>query len=270
MSRKIEKLSGLAVVTGASSGIGLELAKLAAHDGCALILAADTDLSEAEAAVRLSDTQEVQSLRCDLATEGGIDQLIELIGDRPVEALFANAGHGGGGAFLDQDWNEAEHIVNTDITGTIRLIQYVGRGMRARNRGRILVTGSIAGHIPGSYHLVYNSTKAFLNDFCHGLRNELKDTAVVITCLEPGVTDTEFFDRARLQDTKVGLSDDKADPTQVAQDGYDALLRDDDKIVSGWMNKFQALFSDILPDTVVAEMHRRLAEPSPQKQSELA
>jgi short-subunit dehydrogenase len=269
MSRKIDKLSGLAVVTGASSGIGLELAKLAARDGCSLILAADTDLAEAEAVARLEGARDIETLQVDLATEKGVDELLELIGGRPVDALFANAGHGGGVAFLDQDWDEAKHILDTNVTGTILLIQEVGRAMRARNSGRILVTGSIAGHIPGTYHLVYNSTKAFLNDFCNGLRNELKDTEVVVTCLEPGKTDTEFFERAHMLDTEAGRGS-KADPAKVAEDGYAALLNDDDQVVSGLMNKVQALFSDILPDTVVAEMHRRLAEPHPEKQTEPA
>ena len=267
MSRKIEKLSGFAVVTGASSGIGLELAKLAAGDGCSLLLAADTDLTGAEAAIEAAGAVQVDTVQCDLATEDGVNSLLEAIGERPVDVLFANAGHGLGGGFLDQDWTEAKHVLDTNITGTIRVVQEVGRAMRARNKGRILLTGSIAGHIPGSFQLVYNSTKAFIDDFANGLRNELKDTEVVVTCLEPGATDTEFFDRAGMQDTSVGKSDSKADPAKVAKDGYDALLADKSQVVSGLMNKVQALFADILPDTVMAEMHRRMAEPEREKET---
>ena len=123
------------------------------------------------------------------------------------------------------------------------------------------MTGSIAGHIPGSYQLVYNSTKSYIDYFCFGLRNELKETNVVITCLMPGVTDTEFFDRAGLEDTDVGRSDDKADPAKVAKDGYDALISGDAHIVSGFMNKVQDAFAGIIPDTILAQMHRRMAEP---------
>ena len=133
--------------------------------------------------------------------------------------------------------------------------------MRARNYGRILVTGSIAGHLPGAFQLVYNSTKSYLDYFCFGLRNELKETEVVVTCLMPGVTDTNFFDRADMENTKAGQSDSKADPAKVAQDGYDALLAGDAHVVSGFMNKVQDVMAGILPDTVTAELHRHLAKP---------
>lgn len=154
MRGKIDKLSGLVVVTGASSGIGLELAKCAARDGVDLILAADRDLSEGEAQARAAGAASVETVECDLATDEGIDRLVATIGDRPVAALIANAGHGLGGEFLDEDWNEARHVIDTNITGTIHLIQLVGKRMRERDDGRILVTGSIAGHMPGSFQLV--------------------------------------------------------------------------------------------------------------------
>lgn len=261
MSSKINRLGGLAVLTGASSGIGLELAKLAAADGCGLILAADRDLAEAEAIVREAGAASVETLEVDLATPEGLRQLMSKIGDRPVDILMANAGHGlGGSAFLDQDWPEIAHVIHTNVTGTTWLIQQIGRGMRERNKGRILVTGSIAGHLPGSFHLVYNSTKSYVDYFCFGLRNELKDTEVVVTCLMPGVTGTDFFDRAGMQDTKAGQSS-KADPAKVAKDGYDALLAGDAHVVSGFMNKVQDVMADLLPETVTAELHRRLAKP---------
>jgi short-subunit dehydrogenase len=261
----IDALSGFVVVTGASTGIGLELAKLAAADGVSLLLVADTDLGDAESAVRAGGARDVETLQVDLATDDGVQQVISAIGTRPVAALFANAGHGLGHGFLDQDWDEARHVIDTNVVGTTHLIHAIGRQMRNRNEGRILVTGSIAGHIPGSFQLVYNSTKAFIDDFCIGLANELKDTDVVVSVLEPGPTDTEFFKRADMMDTKAGQGS-KADPAKVARDGYHALLKADDQIVSGFMNKVQAVFSDILPADMVAQMHRRLAEPK----SELA
>lgn len=260
----IDALTGFVVVTGASSGIGLELAKLAAQDGASLLLVADTDLTEGEAAARAAGAIAVETLQVDLATDQGVEQVLAKIGDRAVAALFANAGHGLGKGFLDQDWNEARHVIDTNVVGTVHLIHAVGRKMRDRNEGRILVTGSIAGHIPGTFQLVYNSTKAFIDDFCNGLANELKDTEVVITCLEPGPVDTEFFKRADMLDTNAGQGS-KSDPADVAKDGYKALLAGDLQITSGFMNKVQSLFADILPDAVVAQMHRRMAEPKSDK-----
>lgn len=265
---KIDKLTGFVVVTGASSGIGLELAKLAAKDGCSLLLVADRDLSQANAEVKSAGAGEVDTLETDLATTDGIAALMQKIGDRAVDVLMANAGHGQGGAFLDQDWSEIAHVIDTNIAGTVSLIHQVGKRMRDRNAGRILVTGSIAGHLPGAFQLVYNSTKAFIDDFCVGLHNELKETDVVVTCLLPGVTDTDFFERADMEDTAAGKSSSKADPAKVAKDGYDALLDGDTQVVSGFMNKVQTLFADILPDDVVAQMHRKMAEPDRHKRSD--
>ena len=263
---KIEKLSGLVVITGASSGIGLELAKLAARDGCDLILAADRDLSEAAAAARANGATNVETLNVDLALRDGLMKLMELIGDRPVDTLMANAGHGQGDAFFDQDWGDIAHVIHTNITGTVSLIHMIGKKMRARDQGRILVTGSIAGHMPGAFQLVYNSTKAFIDDFVVGLDEELKNSNVVVTCLLPGVTDTQFFKRAEMLDTMVGQSDSKDDPAKVARDGYEALLAGETQVASGLMNKIQSTFADLLPDELVAKMHRRMAEPQSHKE----
>lgn len=260
MNNEIAKLSGLVVVTGASSGIGLELARRAARDGVDLLLVADRDLGEAAKATRTQGAASVETVQADLATRDGLTALMQAIGERPVDVLIANAGHGQGRAFLDQPWKEIAHTIHTNITGTVYLIHRIGQRMRDRNKGRILVTGSISGDIPGSFNLTYNSTKSFINDFCAGLANELKETDVVITCLLPGATETPFFERAGMEDTELGHLD-KADPKKVAEDGYKALLRGDTQIVSGFMNKVQSVFAGILPDGVLAEMHRRLAEP---------
>ena len=258
---KIDNLSGFVVVTGASSGIGLELARLAASDGCDLLLVADRDLSQAERSARECGAGSVETLNCDLGSSTGIEDVMRAVGDRKVDALIANAGHGQGGAFLDQQWDEIKGVIDTNVTGTVSLIHKIGQGMRDRDAGRILVTGSIAGHMPGAFQLVYNSTKAFIDDFCVGLANELKASSVTITCLLPGVTDTLFFERAGLENTNVGQSESKADPAKVAKDGYKALLSGETQVVSGFMNKVQSVFADILPDELVAQMHRRMAEP---------
>jgi short-subunit dehydrogenase len=263
----IDALDGFVVITGASSGIGLELAKLAAKDGTSLLLVADTDLTEAQSAAQMAGAIAVETLQVDLATDDGVEQVISKIGGRPVSALLANAGHGLGKGFLDQDWAEARHVIDTNVVGTVHLIHAVGQQMRSGNEGRILVTGSIAGHIPGSFQLVYNSTKAFIDDFCNGLANELKDTNVVVTCLEPGPVETEFFKRADMLDTNAGTGS-KSDPADVAKDGYKALLAGDLQITSGFMNKVQSFFADILPDDLMAQMHRRMAEPKSEKARE--
>jgi short-subunit dehydrogenase len=174
---------------------------------------------------------------------------------------MANAGRGLGHGFLDQDWNEARFVIDTNITGTVYLIQKVGRDMRERDRGKILITGSIAGLMPGSFQAVYNGTKAFLDSFSWALRNELKDTGVSVSCLMPGPTDTEFFERADMLDTKVGADPKKADPADVAKVGYRAMLKGEGDVVAGFKNKLQAAMAAVTPQSVLAEQHRKMAEP---------
>jgi len=250
----------LAVVTGASSGIGLELARLAAQDGYDLVVAADEAAIETAAATFRSLGATVDAVEADLATPQGCEQLIATIGGRQVDVLMANAGHGLGHAFLDQDFDAVRHVIDTNVTGTLALIHVIGRGMRDRRSGRILVTGSIAGLMPGTFQAVYNGTKAFVDSFTLALRNELKDSGVTVTCLLPGATETHFFQRAGMEDTKVGAGE-KADPADVAKDGYEAMKSGEDKVVSGWKNKLEAAMTNVLPDSVLAEQHRKTAAP---------
>ena len=250
----------LAVVTGASAGIGYELAKLCAQNGFDLVVAADQPkISHAAQDFRMlgADAEPVET---DLATIEGVDRLYDAIGDRPVAALLANAGHGLGKAFLDQDFQDVRHVIDTNITGTIYLIQKVGRDMRARRAGRILITGSIAGFIPGAYQAVYNGTKAFIDSFSFAIRNELKQTGVTVTCLMPGATETEFFERADMMDTKVGTMK-KDDPADVAKTGFDAMMRGAGDVVAGWQNKLQTAIASVTPAGLLAEQHRRQAKP---------
>jgi short-subunit dehydrogenase len=250
----------LAVVTGASSGIGYELAKLCAENGFDLLIAADEPQIHQAANDFRSLGVEVEAVEADLSTTEGVDRLYDAAEGRPVDALLANAGHGLGHGFLDQDFNEARHVIDTNITGTIYLIQKVGRDMRARGQGRILITGSVAGFMPGSFQAVYNGTKAFIDSFSFALRNELKDTGVTVTCLMPGPTETEFFERADLMDTRVGQQK-KDDPADVARDGFDAMMSGAGDVVSGWKNKIQTTLANVTPAGVLAEYHRKLAEP---------
>lgn len=249
----------LALVTGASSGIGFELAKLAAQDGHDLVVAADTPLEEAVRELEGLGTH-VFAAHVDLSTQEGVEHFLSLAGDRPVDALFANAGHGLGHAFLDQAFDEIMHVVNTNVSGTLYLLHRVGRRMRQRGNGRILVTGSIAGYQPGSYQAVYNASKAFVDSFALALRDELKDTGVTVSCLMPGVTDTEFFERAGLLDTKMAHAK-KMDPAVVAKVGYDAMMDGEADVIAGWKNKLEAALSNITPGEHLAAHHGKLAKP---------
>jgi uncharacterized protein len=259
----------LAVVTGASTGIGLELARLCAQQQWDLIVAADEPLIE-NAARELSGMGiKCTAVQCDLATAEGVAKLTSAIqaSGRPVDALLANAGRGLGKGFLDQDLNEALKVVHTNIDGTIRLIYEVGNSMRSRAQGRILITGSIAGLMPGTFQAVYNGSKAFLDSFSVALSNELKDTGVTVTCLLPGATETDFFDRADMADTAVG-SGEKMHASDVAKTGFDAMMKGELKVVAGFGNKMRAAMSHIAPDSVLAEMHRSHAEPGTGKAEE--
>src|SRR3954454_20116632 len=250
----------LAVVTGASAGIGYELAKICARNGFDLLIAADQpEIHDAAQEFRRLGV-EVEAVEADLATMEGVDRLYTAARGRPVEVLLANAGHGLGGAFLDQDFSQARHVIDTNITGTIYLVQKVGRDMRARRAGRILLTGSIAGFMPGAFQAVYNGTKAFIDSFSFALRNELKDTGVTVTCLMPGATETEFFERAGMEDTKVGTMK-KDDPADVAKTGFDAMMKGEGDVVSGWKNKLQTAIASVTPAGMLAEQHRKQAEP---------
>jgi short-subunit dehydrogenase len=249
----------LAIVTGASSGIGLELARLAAQDGYDLIVAADTPLVDASGELGGLGVQ-VTNVEVDLSAWEGVDRLLDAAGGRRIDALFANAGHGLGRAFLEQEPAEWRHVVDTNITGTLYLVQKVARAMVARGEGRILITGSIAGHIAGAFQAVYNGTKAFIDSFADALNNELKDSGVTITCLKPGATDTEFFERADMMDTKVGTMK-KDDPADVAKTGYEAMMKGERSVIHGLHNKLQVATASVLGGGASAAMHRKQAEP---------
>lgn len=202
----------------------------------------------------------VRAIEVDLSTFEGVDALYTATEGRPVDALLANAGRGLGGAFLDQDLAQAVAVVDTNVTGTLCLVHRIGRDMRSRNAGRILITGSIAGFIPGSFQAVYNGTKAFLDSFSFALREELRDTRVSVTCLMPGATETAFFDRAGMMDTSVGQAE-KDDAAHVARLGVEAMLRGEADVVTGFRNRLQVTLAGIMPSTVLAKRHRRMAEP---------
>jgi len=253
----------LAVVTGASSGIGFELAAECARNGFDLIIAADRPMDQAEATLAGLGAA-VTTVQADLAQEEGVGRLIERIGGRPVDALIANAGHGLGKGFLDQSLPDIIHVIDTNITGTLALLHEVGNDMRRRGAGRILIVGSIAGFMPGTFQAVYNGTKAFIDSFAAALRNELKDTGLTVTCLMPGPTETEFFERADMMDTKVG-SEEKMPAADVARIGFKAMMDGEADVVAGMKNKLQAAVAHVTPSTALAEQHRKMAEPGTAK-----
>lgn len=248
-----------AIITGASSGIGLEIAKLAAQDGYDLLVAADTPFVEAGPALK-EFAVEVQQIEADLSTKQGVEQLLAEVGDRPVDVLVANAGHGLGHGFLDQSPEEWMHVLNTNVTGTLLLIQPIVQRMVDRGEGKVLITGSIAGHMAGSFQAVYNGSKAFVDSFAAALGNEIKDSGVTVTCLKPGATETEFFHRAELDDTKVGQAE-KDDPADVAKTGWEAMKSGDHAAIHGMKNKMQVAAAGMMTDATTAEMHRKQAQP---------
>jgi short-subunit dehydrogenase len=259
--------NGLAVITGASSGIGLELARQFAEHGFDLIVAAeDEDLTAATSSLDSAEVQ-VEAVRVDLATPVGVEQLYERIrtSGRPVAALALNAGIGSGGAFTETELADELKLVDLNVRSVVHLAKLVVRDMVARGEGRVLITSSIASTMPGAFQAVYNASKSFDQSFALALRNELKDTGVTVTSLMPGPTDTEFFERADMLDTKVG-ADEKDDPADVARDGFEALMAGDERVVSASLStKVQARAGRVLPDSVKAEMHRKMAEPGSAK-----
>lgn len=255
----------LAVVTGASSGIGLELAKNCADGGFDLVIASDDGQIETAAGFFRERGAEVVSLDADLSTEEGRARLIDAIGDRPVAALLANAGIGLAGGFLDQDFRDARKVIDTNIVGTAALVHELGVRMRSRGDGKILITGSIGGYVPGSYHAVYNATKAFLNNFAAALRDELKETGVTVTCLMPGPTETNIFARAGFRNSKAEQLN-KDEPAFVAKVGFDAMMKGDGDVVAGWKSKLITAVANVTPSSVLAAVHGSGAKPGSAKE----
>jgi short-subunit dehydrogenase len=258
----------LAVVTGASSGIGLELARQFAASGFDLIVAAE-DAELRTAADELAATgASVEAVQADLATEEGVETLYARMNQagRPVDAIALNAGIGAGGSFAgDTELQQELKLIDLNVRGTVHLAKHVVKDMVARGEGRILFTSSIASTMPGPFQAVYNASKSFVQSFALALRNELKDTEVTVTTLMPGPTETEFFERADMLDTNVGASD-KDDPADVAREGFEALMAGKERAVSASLStKAQGRGSRFLPDSAKAAMHRKMAEPGSAK-----
>jgi short-subunit dehydrogenase len=256
-----------AVVTGASSGIGYELAKQFAGNGFDLLIVSGGDrINNAAEEIQTLGT-DVTAVQADLATHDGVHKLLSAIQStgRPVDAIAINAGVGVSGRFVETDLGEELNMVALNVTSTLHIAKYMVKDMVKRGSGRILFTSSIAGTMPTPYETVYGATKAFVRSLSQGLREELKDTGVSVTALMPGATETEFFHRAGADDTKLGASE-KDDPAEVAKEGFEALMAGKDHVVAGsFKNKLQAAAGYALPDPLVASAHAGMSKPGSAK-----
>jgi uncharacterized protein len=253
----------LAVVTGASSGIGFELAKQFAQNGFDLVVAAESEEIDTAAQSFARLGAKVETVRADLATYDGVEQLYDRIKslDLPVAALALNAGVGVGGEFAKTDLQAELNLIAINIDSTVHLAKRIVNDMLPHGRGKILFTSSIVSQMPSPFQAVYAASKAFVHSFAEAIRNELKDTGITVTALMPGATDTNFFDRAGLDDTKAGEIK-KDDPAKVAKMGFDALMAGKDSMLAeSLFTKISGAIGSILPDTVSAELNRKINEP---------
>jgi short-subunit dehydrogenase len=252
-----------ALITGATSGIGYELAKLFAEDGYNLIIVARTEEDLQQKATEFSQYGiDVVSITKDLFQPEAPFELYDEVKAKGlmVDVLVNDAGQGQFGLFVESDIRRQLDIIQLNVSSLTTLTYLFLKDMVARNEGKILQLASIASELPGPWQAVYHGTKAYVLHFTEGLISELKDSAVSITALQPGATDTDFFNKAEMQESKI-LDTKLSDPAKVAKDGYEALMKGDDKIVSGFKNKAMVASSNVMPDTMVAEQMKKMQEP---------
>ncbi|TWV55849.1 SDR family NAD(P)-dependent oxidoreductase [Streptomyces misionensis] len=251
----------LALVTGASSGIGYALAGQFAEHGYDLLINAEDGRLE-HAAQRLRETgAEVRAVPADLTDAAGVDRLVSATTGLDVDVAVLNAGIGRGGAFADTDLADDLAVIELNVVSTVRLAKPLLREMVRRGTGRLAFTSSLAATTPGPFQPVYNASKSFVQSFAEALGDEVKDTDVAVTAFLPGPTDTDFFRRADLGDTKLGTME-KDDPDDVARQAYEAIVHGRAKAVTGSLKtKAQGLANKVLPDSAKAAAHRSLTEP---------
>jgi short-subunit dehydrogenase len=259
----------LAVVTGASSGIGYWLASELADRGYDLVVCSAGDRLDDAVAVFEAKGVKVTAVSADLATSDGVDELwstIEAMG-HPIDVACINAGVGVGGLFAETDLDEEMNMVNLNCNSTIHLAKHVVQEMVKLRRGKILFTASIAGEMVAPREAVYAATKAFVLSFAHSLRYELRDSGVSVTALQPGPTDTDFFHRAGMDDTKVGQEGKKeSEPQDVAKQGLDALFAGTDHVYAASMTtKIEGMVANLVPGAVKGAMHESMSKPLNEK-----
>ncbi|MFG3236739.1 SDR family NAD(P)-dependent oxidoreductase [Streptomyces antibioticus] len=252
----------LALITGASSGIGYELARQFALGGYDLVVNAEDERLETAAQDLRETGAQVRAVRADLRTGEGRFRLLDALDGLTVDVAALNAGVGQGGAFVDTELADDQEVIDLNVTATVRLAKPLLRGMVTRGAGRLAFTSSVAAMMPGSFQPVYNVSKAFVQSFAQALAEEVTDTGVTVTSFMPGPTDTDFFDRADMaDDTRIGTME-KDDPAQVAEQAFRAIVKGEQKAVTGsWKTKAQGLAGKLLPDGVKGAAHRRMAEP---------
>ena len=253
-----------AVITGASSGIGFELAKQCIeHDMDVLICAEDAGIETAAETLGASGKTTVQTVCVDLSTYDGVEQLAERIAQlgRPVDALLLNAGVGVGGSFVETKLRDELAMIALNCNHTVHLAKRIVPQMVARGSGRVMMTGSVVSTSPNPYQAIYAATKAFVMSFGEALRVELADTGVTVTVLQPGATDTNFFERADLLDTKVGQAK-KDDPALVAARGFEAMMAGKDSVLAGgFKSRLEGLMNELLPETFKAKQAGKTTKP---------
>ena len=255
--------SSLAVVTGGSSGIGLELARQFADHGFEVLLCAENDELTRAAAQLRAEGATVEAVQADLSEADGVRALAAAIESRgrPADVLALNAGVGNGGRFVDIPLEDEFRLLQTNIVSVVHLTKLLLPGMVTAGSGRVLFTASVASTMPGPFYATYAASKAFVLSFAEAIRYELKDSGVTVTALMPGPTDTNFFERADMVDTPAGRGS-KDDPADVAADAFEALMAGKDHVVAGSLkNKAQVAAAGVLPDTVKARMHAALTHP---------
>ncbi len=251
----------LALVTGASSGIGLELARQFVDNGFDVVITAEDDLTSAEAALSAGGAR-VWAVQADLSTFDGVERVWSAVPDGAVDAVALNAGVGVNGDFArDIPLEDDLRLIALNVTSTVHLAKRVLPGMVGRGSGKVLVTSSVAASMPGPYYATYAASKAFLQSFAQAIRHELKDTGVTVTALQPGPTDTQFFDRAGMEDT-VAANSSKDDAAEVAREGFAALMAGKDHVVAGSIkNTAQVASARVLPETGQAAAHAAQTKP---------
>jgi len=252
----------LALVTGGSSGIGLELARLLLEAGHDILLVAEQGVRAALA--ELGGAGSVEAVEADLATFEGNERVVSTLQrhGRPIDVLALNAGIAVAGPFVETPLPDELNLLQLNIGSVVHLAKRLLPRMVARAEGRVLITSSIAATMPGTYYATYGASKSFLLSFAEAIRYELRNSGVTVTTLMPGPTDTDFFERAGMQDTPVGQKSTKDDPAKVARDALKALFAGDDKVVAGSAkNTVQASTAKLLPETTRAAMHAAQTKP---------